>query len=60
MLKQIAMNGGVSDSYSYKKSRLKHSKNEFDTLDDIVIEEKLYWISFKNFILLERLFMASY
>jgi len=36
------MNGGVSESYSYKNSRLKHSKNEFDTLDDILIEEKNY------------------
>jgi hypothetical protein len=35
------MNGGISESYSYKKSRLKHSKNEFDTLDDMVIEENL-------------------
>jgi hypothetical protein len=41
LLQQIAMNGGVSESYSYKKSRLKHSKNEFDALDDIVIDEKL-------------------
>lgn len=39
MLKKIAISGGVSESYSYKRSRLKHTKNEFDNLDEIEIEE---------------------
>jgi hypothetical protein len=41
MLRKIAMSGGISESYSYKRSRLKHTKNDFDSLDDIEIEENL-------------------
>jgi len=39
MLRKIAMSGGVSESYSYKRSRLKNTKNDFDNLDEIEIEE---------------------
>jgi len=39
MLRKIAISGGVSESYSCKRSRLKYTKNDFDYLDDIEIEE---------------------